>query len=134
MTLTEFLLARIAEDEVIARAATPGTLPPGLSTWEASDREGVTEIQVDPARILAECEAKRQRVAILDDMERHPDNATSSRAYELLCLEATPYALHPDCREEWRARETCLDCGKSRDEIGPAWHVQRVQCGKEWKP
>ena len=52
MTLTEFLLARIAEDEEWARFAKRGNPP------------------ITSARILAECEAKRALIADLNS-ERH---------------------------------------------------------------
>lgn len=98
MTLTKFLLARIAEDEEERyTAADP-------------DRSPFT-----PARVLAECEAKRRIVALylgfweiaknigLDD----PDAANVARnmyagLYEALRALAVVYADHPDYRDEWR--------------------------------
>lgn len=78
MTLTEFLLARITEDEanatssdVLQRAMTaawPG-LPPGLSIDEATRRTRAALVAAglpDAGRVLAECEAKRRIV------EAHP--------------------------------------------------------------
>lgn len=91
LTITEFLEARIAEDEAVAHAATDGPwrLDPGSSGVYrievgyrefASDPEGLTFYaergwtedathiaRHDPARALAECAAKR---AII---ERHKD-------------------------------------------------------------
>jgi hypothetical protein len=100
-TLTEFLLARIAEDEDVAQMAPPGP-------WK---------VRYGPARVLAECEAKRQIVANTDksNVERWGgplDGQASSedgpaRAYwrgqEYVCsILAAVYADHPDYREEWK--------------------------------
>ena len=95
LTLADFLLARIAEDEAVAREATPGpwyaddtystvTGHPFKSAREAYDRHAVDVdcwvvpesmasgvgdhnlshiARHDPARVLAECEAKRRRRA-----------------------------------------------------------------------
>lgn len=87
MTLTDFLLARVAEDEGAAKAASPG--PWRVDPAEPESVLAVDELQAadafalsgpqtratashiarhDPARVLAECEAKRQIVAfMLDD-------------------------------------------------------------------
>lgn len=90
MEIAEFLLARIAEDEAVALAASPG---PWHLNAEHDEVLAVDEITVcdgfalsgpqtrattehiarhDPARVLVECEAKRrilevfQRIAALD--------------------------------------------------------------------
>jgi hypothetical protein len=152
MTLSEFLLARIAEDEEVARTASGGTVIGEPYNWRPVDtgdewapnvdlRNGDVEVLValrpglprpanvmsgywgqvvslaegaganenlspesdlaahiarhDPARVLAECEAKRRIVEMHAYQEEHftPD--------ELRAL-ALPYADHPDYREEWR--------------------------------
>lgn len=80
-TLTDFLLARIAEDE--ADVADPAAA-----------------LHYAPDRVLAECEAKRRIV------ERHSgcdevsygDTSTCPDARDL----ALPYADHPDYRPEWK--------------------------------
>lgn len=184
LTLTEFLLARIAEDEETARAATPGpwrasvafcNVPPGDPDWDTpasysvdcrpmrlrdSDNEAGFEVipvdawqdaevwgsiaiwdvddhystkydvgadhshiaRHDPARVLAECDAKRRIVAA------HPltgsvipegyvgrnegfgcetchdwDGVTEAlgNCDTLLAL-ALVYAEHPDYRDEWK--------------------------------
>ena len=82
MTLTEFLLARIAEDEELARTAMgdgDGRWASWSRSWDDGQRrdlavDGVRiatlETSIDehvcrhePARVLAECEAKRKIVA-----------------------------------------------------------------------
>lgn len=116
MSLTEFLLARIAEDEDAARDAEPGP-------WRLDELEQPTAIigadgdpviraakgefdwtfqtsfvahhvvRWNPARVLAECEAKRR---IVDAVERG-----DAPAY-LINDTAQVYADHADYREEWR--------------------------------
>lgn len=156
MTLTEFLLARIAEDETDARSAmgsTPGDdktpsdwwvkethsmvyaghWVPVVETAERSipngDGDGVITWRVaaplghiarhDPARVLAECEAKR-RIADMHTSDATWDGGEECaqcsfhEAYEgfndvsetfpctTLRLLALPYADHPDYDEKWR--------------------------------
>jgi len=112
MTLTEFLEARIAEDEATARNA--GNSP----VIEVARRYGKVAAQHfyarwDPARVLAECEAKR---AII---EAHPIEYSKVSDYTdcVACLDVDTYdaypcltmralgyvyAGHPDYRQEWR--------------------------------
>jgi hypothetical protein len=93
-SLTEFLLARIAEDE-----AAP-------LEWQ---RVGGEAGSVAARRLLAECEAKRR---IVGDLTRFIDTADAAGAradhptllagleYQLRYLAAI-YADHADYREEW---------------------------------
>lgn len=141
MSIVEFLDARIAEDEAIARAARGRNSPQWISDDDGDvyavvgqlddpdrcqhhDNKGqpnpcddtlvasaddlwdarvvllarATHIaRHDPARILAECAAKRQIVEYCsdqlgDEYERIP----------VLELLAQPYADHPEYRPEWR--------------------------------
>lgn len=133
MTLTEFLLARIAEDEAIAREATPEPWVDGEgyvhtdqvgdqvtdfgSTDEAQGRRDSAHIaRHDPARVLAECEAKRRIVEaaleVLGDLElgedplADADDLADGQVWafaEALRLLASVYADHPDYDEAWRA-------------------------------
>ncbi len=123
MTLDEFLLARIAEDEAAARAAySEGTWRSGTTytafpsvearSWtvaanlERTDADHIA--RHDPARVLAECQARRWIVeAYVDDDNRGryggcgDDCEWKALNYALRCL-ALPYADHPDYDEEWR--------------------------------
>lgn len=123
MTLVEFLEARIAEDEDAAKAV-------NRSLWTSR----VALLQPDlyghivrqhPARVLAECEAKR-RIVLLHEDEHACESSdaegvnfwsTASGSERLrvdegpwirfescqtLRLLALPYAGHPDYREEFR--------------------------------
>lgn len=118
MTLTEFLLARIAEDEAVAIATRDGHDPltweyAGTGAWgmagPVDGPSGYEAIVVDPARVLAECKAKRRIVAQhkpwSDDDSTlhlcHDSLADDTDCVELRALAAV-YADHPDYREEWR--------------------------------
>ncbi len=92
VTLSEFLLARIAEDE---------------ENW----RDWLREESPGPwAQLLAECEAKRHLVELFVSADTHakrhldvPMLALTAGAYEsALRVLSRPYADHPDFRPEWR--------------------------------
>ena len=113
MTLTDFLLARIAEDGERARDL---------------DRDDAECMQSDggrpgdnfphrhahhftPGRILAECEAKRQIIALHVPAGIHDyaspqcqacDAVYCDGACPTLLLLALPYADHPDYPVEWK--------------------------------
>ena len=125
MSLVEFLLARIAEDEAAARAASPG---PWHTDAEASEVLAVDDILVadgfalssfqlrattrhiarrDPARVLAECEAKRELVTnlmrVCEDgrcWQCGSANILDLRDAVMLTL-ALPYASHSDYQAWW---------------------------------
>ena len=140
MTIAEFLLARITEDEEAAQAAAEAarTAPSNdlSDRWEAmvvhSDSGkpfGViagAPVQAtrptafahtvehiarhDPARVLADCEAKRrivEELALPYIAERrrlmNGQPSWEDEHPDLLRLLALPYADHPDYREEWRS-------------------------------
>jgi hypothetical protein len=127
MTLVEFLLARIADDAGIAESVSP---PP----WHAVDADdeayiisqdfgeqvAVTDhlnvdhiMQWDPARVLAECEAKRRLITEVHCAHPfgHPDNCNSCSYYSehevaleecpTLRLLAQPFSDHPDYDKAW---------------------------------
>jgi hypothetical protein len=119
MTLTEFLLARIAEDQTEAGAVLADTYYDWGSYMDDAGMYHTSAAHFaarhDPARVLAECEAKRRIVndwqTLTDrvDDQRRPlhlfDPVTSMllKATEpWLRHLATVYAGHPDYREEWR--------------------------------
>lgn len=106
--LTEFLLARIAEDEGVARAATLGHdgRPVDAFDWDygpGSERDMTTAQDEahrtwSPWRALAECEAKGRIVGQASNVEW---GGYAVRDVILGHLAAV-YADHPDYREEWR--------------------------------
>jgi hypothetical protein len=144
--LADFLLARIAEDEAVARAAVAHTRwalgdfdEPSVhgiahASWENTDGDAwpnmVHIARHDPARVLAECEAKRRIVgehASTDEGEFYPGSSVGSERiadddepFDLACVccgeyseyavpwpcrtlraLAAVYAVHPEYREEW---------------------------------
>ena len=141
-TLTEFLLARIAEREAVARAATygpwrynpakvnaidrsesvfagkPGTMAITVaSTGPSDDPQSMSDAAHialhDPARILAECAAKRAVIKAawsdhcLIEGEwggGQSQGAMSAKNDNPAVVEAlaSVYADHPDFQEEWR--------------------------------
>lgn len=104
MSIIEFLEARIAEDETHARAAAP---------WATGSRhEGQPldwSIHFDrwsPARVLAECAAKRAIIAECGPdheyaIARH-DDPTETASMVIYALAAV-YKDHPDYQQEWAA-------------------------------
>lgn len=124
--LTDFLLARIAEDEAVARAATPGVWIAGMESSDSlasrpmvaagGQRDETHIVRWNPARVLAECAAKRAIIAEhpidMDAIEpgcRTCDSDSENDVWgngpcATLRALAQPYADRPDFREEWRAR------------------------------
>lgn len=86
-TITEFLLARIAEDE---SAADRVEFRPYVG-------DGVPQSLTD--RVLAECEAKRR---IVEVARYAPEGAGGWGFRRTLRALASVYADHPDYRDEWR--------------------------------
>lgn len=104
--LVTWLRAQIDEDERVACAAVgapsdPGTIQdlPSSGPWSDFDT------RFDPARVLAEVEAKRR---ILDehDPSHDPCDAHDAALRTITCdtvrLLALPYADREGWREEWR--------------------------------
>lgn len=135
MMVDEFLLARIAEDEAVARAATAGPWhwdPPSGEDWPGSDESLMSSaldedghalpvlyswgydasgidgedgdrahiVRWDPARVLAECKAKRR---IVENHQRHtPGERGYGASREAVRALASVYADHPDFDPAWR--------------------------------
>jgi hypothetical protein len=97
--LTEFLLARIAEDEAAAdRLFFRRELAPPIFAGDPP-RYGYYTVR---DRVLAECEAKRRIVEVAAWLLQDGTRAQLT-AHQLLGALALPYADHPDYREEWRS-------------------------------
>ncbi|MGY1623858.1 DUF6221 family protein [Geodermatophilus sp. SYSU D00965] len=119
--LDEFVLARIAEDKRIAVDAAAAS---GREDWDVDDAAGFPQggaehaARFDPARVLAECAARRRLVLACRDarpdlhflgarprgMADFPLTPTDQHqlAALTLALLAMPYAQHHDYRPEWR--------------------------------
>ena len=119
MTITDFLLARIAEDEAVARDCAASVGEHARLEWiiyEKREIDGeVVEVRrtltpYDPARVLAECEAKRRIVDEYVARDEDVDlmlgpNVLRQREWSGLRLAvrvlAAVYADHPDYQQEW---------------------------------
>ena len=98
MELAEFLAARVADDEEAAQAAVRWS--EGATEWaDAGEPDWQHIARWDPARVLAECEAKRRIVEQLAPIAEETWDVDLGRVLKLLAL---PYADHPDYRQEWR--------------------------------
>jgi hypothetical protein len=101
MTIAEFLLARIAEDEALWRLAVEAEV--AFTALRGAQISGHPLAAVPPPafgrRMLAECEAKRR---IIEGMAPYGP-IDDINADEILPLLALPYADHPDYDEGWRA-------------------------------
>ena len=94
MTLTDFLLARIAEDEAAARAV-DGRYED--AQWHSKPGDHLD--RWGPERVLAECVSKRWIVNRGPDSCSGPDgHIQHAMALEALAL---PYVDHPDFDPEW---------------------------------
>ncbi len=121
LTLAEFLLARIAEDEERARDwgwEVAGGINNGGSTrtWYETAWRGAERVGFPPARVLAECEAKRRIVERWQETaptvpvwggsagwaDSRTQEINETLAEEVLPFLALPYADHEGYRQEWR--------------------------------
>jgi hypothetical protein len=119
MTLTEFLEARITEDELTTQAAVEFS-PDWRAQLDFRDvkddtghyvvvADGLTPrveqaahiARQDPARVLRECEAKRGVVADLLRRRAIGDVDGAAALTEVLVALAAAYADHPDHRAVW---------------------------------
>lgn len=120
--ITEFLLARIAEDEAAAQGAgliawliyrrpdgsmdytevaTATVYCPDIWVTAEGEAEGFASVMViyDERRVLAECNAKERIVERYAFLAKHGDSGDARWVLPLLAL---PYADHPDCLPEWK--------------------------------
>ena len=107
LTLTDFLLARIAEDEDAANGVNRGLFNSRVARFPGDLYPLV--IRQHPARVLADCEAKRRIVedfeVLNEDYRVTRDPSTEARRLQAriaMTRVAEVYANHPDYREEWR--------------------------------
>lgn len=112
-TLAEFLLARLAETEQVARSAQTEPLSGEVcQLWEVQDWVEL-DIEVlahvnrhDPARVLAEVAAQRRIIAAYGEACVNPSGEMRDYGHEegleeAMRLLALPHAAHPDYRPEW---------------------------------
>jgi hypothetical protein len=103
-TITEFLEARIAEDEQVAGPEYGWeSADARIREWESDHRSG---LEISAPRLRAECAAKRKIVQYAEglrlDLSRDAETDAQYRAvWWILWQLATPYSDHPDYRQEW---------------------------------
>lgn len=124
MTLTDFLLARIAEDVADAETACGSEWLPnvplrghvssatGTEVAACSDFVTAHIARQDPGRVLAECEAKLRiadqhsscggRIEHCQTCARLSEDHNDYWPCLTVRLVTLPYADHPDYREEWK--------------------------------
>ena len=96
--LVEFLLARVAEEERLARRVQQRTRHEPPATIGGIGDVGL--VGYPYRRVLAECEAKRRIVEWW--MAGRDGDESGYDTHRLLTALALPYADHPDYRQEWR--------------------------------
>jgi hypothetical protein len=99
--LTEFLLARIAEDEAAVEQRMADSRGSAVGGDPTVERWPIYR------RARAECEAKRRIIGkaqpwIAADDGRAHQTSLRLAGEDILAALASPYADHPDYREEWR--------------------------------
>jgi hypothetical protein len=108
VTLAEFLLARIAEDEAAARAFARPNGTPGVGWIYGRDVDSDRQQDVDafeggpadPDSVLKECEAKRRIVERCIRLSKSPHARDQEVAQDFLTDLASAYADHPDYRDQ----------------------------------
>ena len=106
MTLTEFLLARIAEDEADAQPVDEPVMQGGrLGVITVGGRPAA--LAISRARVLAECEAKWRIIEVHHPLDDDPEPFCWNCDEEAwpcktMAVLAAVYADHPDYDEEWR--------------------------------
>jgi hypothetical protein len=117
MDLADFLLARIAEDEAVAREAQRNmdSVPAGATIFHRADLEHIA--RWDPARVLVKCKADRRiveectwvreerfqvRPGVYEYRPVREPRYGDGPEWDILRLLAVPYADHPDYCEVWR--------------------------------
>jgi hypothetical protein len=104
-TLSAFILARIDEDEAVARATTPHEWDCDASIYEdippiaegSFNRTDAAHIaRHDPARVLATCKAHR---AIVERFDTSDDIVI----YPIVAALASVWSDHEDYRTEWNS-------------------------------
>lgn len=105
LTLAEFLSARIAERESVARDMRHQAQMGRPLLQVLAGGTGIREL-VDPERILAECEAQRRILERATSDEIDEDDMCAVAAFDeaehIVCILAELYADHPDYDQEWR--------------------------------
>ncbi len=99
MTITEFLLARIAEDERLANAV--DMLSAGVDRISTHSLPEFSDYQIrwQPAAVRAECKAKR--AIIVESLEAPTEPMTDAEMHRLGAHPAYEYATTEGQRKSW---------------------------------
>lgn len=100
MTLVEFLLARIAEDEAALETARRMGVPPLPMGSRIGSGIG-NHPTMSETRMAAECDAKRRVVDLYREAVEFFWFAERSALEPVIKLLARPYRDHPDYQQEW---------------------------------
>jgi hypothetical protein len=115
MTITEFLLARVVEDEAAMDGAEGAAAwPLDMTRPQVSGDSQASWVVIGRDRVLAECEAKRRIVGLAqsaDEADRYAAEviggvdgaAVDTDGAGILRALASVYADHPDFDPAWRA-------------------------------
>lgn len=118
VTLVEFLLARVGEDEADARRAAAAAYG---HLWVVTGMDNAVGVDYDPARVLAECQARRAIIELHELVpgehkyrgrpaadpadtrvcHEHDGIYIAAGPCETLRLLAQPFKDHPDFLSEW---------------------------------
>lgn len=115
LTLADFLLQRITDDEAVARDGFGPTVYgegvqgdyAALEVAEMGRAEGASELGYShvlrwmPIRVLAECAAKREVIRIAGSIGGHFEPDAGRLAPQILRALAQPYADHPSFDSRW---------------------------------
>ena len=107
MTLADFLLARIAEDEHAAMKARPDehlNVRERSAITSAFDAAGYSYIRETSGRVARDCAAKRAIVEAAQEHRPPPDDGDDgARVFDLVLRRlAVVYADHPEYDAAWR--------------------------------
>jgi hypothetical protein len=103
--LTEFLLARVAEEEQMAVQSLQISLQ-GANLVSLGKPDAPPIMILHPDRVMAECEAKRhiaERTSVPPQMYAEPEELAAYDEAVYICrILAAIYDEHPDYDEAWR--------------------------------
>lgn len=114
--LIDFLKARLADDVAAVEGYVDAELDElRIANAGTATREEIMEFRADLRRALAEVEAKRRIIALVDDVRGDEDridgewgtgrwerDAPDRTSVQMLIALSLPYLGHPDYREEWK--------------------------------
>jgi hypothetical protein len=105
VTLVEFLLARVAEDEEVAQAARKDEqFVYGTDRWyQPVGGNGCPQptVSMAPHRAVADCAARRAIIELQDSLAARMDDRYWDAVWDVLRLLVEPFKTHPDFSPAW---------------------------------